>query len=315
MKKVLSLSIAAGFVSLVCLALSPVLSPVTTASGPAKEVTFNKNVASIFYANCAGCHRPNDIAPMSLLTYKEARPWARSIKEKVLNREMPPWSPDPKFGEFTNDHRLAQKDIDTIVAWVDQGAKEGNPKDLRTKPDFLSGGWEIGKPDAILEMAEEYTVKPGDPDNYVNFFIPTNFKEDVWVQAAEIQPGNKRVVHHVIAFIQTPQMMAKRADAAKTAGQKLGQRNGGGIMYLDGTLRRVKMDAPVTDNSWDNQPSGGRPVGGGGGENEGALLAGFAPGMGDTVYPLGVAKKVAAGSTLMFQMHYSAFRGSLEKPE
>src|SRR5262249_57981667 len=126
--------------------------------------------------------------PMSLMTYKGARPWARSIKEKDLNREMTPWSPDPKYGEFTNDHRLAQKDIDTIVAWVDQGAKEGNPKDLPAKPEFLSGGWEIGKTDVILEMPEEYSVKPADPDNYVNFFIRPNFKEDRCAQAPDIKP-------------------------------------------------------------------------------------------------------------------------------
>ena len=201
MKKAILLSVAATCLAALCFAVSPA----TNASGGAKkEVTFNKDVASILYNNCAECHRPNDIAPMSLLSYKETRPWARSIKEKVVNREMPPWSPDPAYGEFTNDHRLAQKDIDTIVAWVDQGAREGNAKDLPKVPDVVSGGWEIGKPDVVLQMAEEHVVKPDDPDQYINYFIPTNFKEDVWVQAAEVHPGNRRVVHHVIAFIQTP---------------------------------------------------------------------------------------------------------------
>jgi mono/diheme cytochrome c family protein len=311
MKKALMISaIAAGF-ALMCLAVSPA----TSASGPAgKEVTFNKDVASILFNNCAECHRPNDIAPMSLLSYKEVRPWARSIKEKVANREMPPWSPDPAYGEFANDHRLAQKDIDTVVAWVDQGAKEGNPKDLPKMPEFVSGGWAIGKPDVVLQMAEEHTVKPGDPDQYINFFIPTNFKEDMWVQAAEVHPGNRRVVHHVIAFIQTPQAMAKRAEDAKAKGEKIGKRaaGGSGLFYLDGNLRRVKMDAPVVDNACEQKAPGGRQPGGGGeGENEGMLLAGFAPGTGNTVFPPGTAKKVPAGATLMFQMHYSAFRGSL----
>ena len=113
MKKAIVLSVAATCLAALCFIVSPEIN----ASGSAKkEVTFNKDVASILYNNCAGCHRPSDIAPMSLLSYKEARPWARSIKEKVVNREMPPWSPDPAFGEFTNDHRLAQKDIDTVVA-------------------------------------------------------------------------------------------------------------------------------------------------------------------------------------------------------
>jgi mono/diheme cytochrome c family protein len=314
MKKAVLISAVAVALAGWCLTVSPAAS----ASGAGKkEVTFNKDVASILYNNCAVCHRPNDIAPMSLLSYKEARPWARSIKEKVINREMPPWSPDPAYGEFTNDHRLAQKDIDTVVAWVDQGAKEGNPKDLPKMPEYVAGGWEIGKPDVVLTMAEEHVVKPGDPDQYINFFIPTNFKEDVWVQAAEVHPGNRRVVHHVIAFIQTPQMMAKRTEDAKTKGEKLGKRaaGGSGLFYLDGNLRRVKMDAPVVDNGCEQKVSGGRQPGGSGeGENEGMLLAGFAPGTGNTAYPPGTAKKVPAGATLMFQMHYSAFRGSLTDP-
>jgi mono/diheme cytochrome c family protein len=280
-----------------------------------KEVTFSKDIAPIFYKNCAECHRPSDIAPMSLLSYKEARPWARSIKEKVVTREMPPWSPDPKYGEFANDHRLSQSDIDTVVAWVDQGAREGNPKDLPARPDFVAGGWQIGKPDVVLEMGEEYLIEVNAPDNYINFFIPTNFKEDKWIQAAEIQPGNRKVVHHVIAFIQTPQMMAKRQEAARETGS-LGRRSAGNspYFYLDGSLRRVKMDAPVTDNGC-AEAGGSRAAGGNGEEREGALLAGYAPGKGLDISPPGTAKKVPAGAWIMFQMHYSSFRGSLEKPE
>jgi len=313
MKKSILVSVTAACLAALCF----IVSPATNASGPAKtEVTFNKDVASILYNNCAVCHRPDDIAPMSLLTYKEVRPWARSIKEKVVNRQMPPWSPDPAYGEFSNDHRLAQKDVDTIAAWVDQGAKEGAAKDLPKTPEFVTGGWEIGKPDVVLQMAETHVVKPDDPDQYINYFIPTNFKEDVWVQAAEVHPGNRRVVHHVIAFIQTPQMMAKRTEDAKAKGEKLGTRTagGGGLFYLDGNLRRVKMDAPVIDNACDQKAAGGRSPGGNDeGANEGMLLAGFAPGTGNTVYPAGTAKRVPAGSTLMFQMHYSAFRGSLKE--
>jgi hypothetical protein len=276
-----------------------------------REVTFNKDVAPIFYNKCAECHRPNDIAPMALLSYKDARPWARSIKEKVLSREMPPWSPDPRYGEFTNDCRLSQSDIDTVVAWVDQGAKEGNPKDLPPAPEFLSGGWSIGKPDVVLEMDKEWTVEPGAPDNYINFFMPTNFTEDRWIQAAEIQPGNRKVVHHVIAFIQTPQMMARRKEM-ESQGRRAGASS---MMYLDGTLRRVKMDAPVNDDGCAT-PQGSRTRRGDGGEeNEGQLLAGYAPGKGLDVWPAGTAKKVPAGATIMFQMHYSAFAGSLDKPQ
>ena len=130
---------------------------------------------------------------MSLMTYKEARPWARSIKEKVLTREMPPWSPDPKYGEFTNDHRLAQKDIDTIVAWVDQGAKEGEAKDLqpcRSSPPRAAGDW--ASPTRYSISGRSSPSKPGMPDTIQNFIVPTNFKEDKWVTAAEILPGQPK---------------------------------------------------------------------------------------------------------------------------
>ncbi len=108
-----------------------------------KPVTFAKDVAPIFNAKCAECHRPGDSAPFSTLTYKEVRPWAKSIKEKVANRTMPPWHADPHFGQFKNDRSLSQKEIDTIVAWVDGGAVEGNPKDLPPVPTFTEG-WAIG---------------------------------------------------------------------------------------------------------------------------------------------------------------------------
>ena len=98
---------------------------ISSAKG-AKEVTFSKDIAPIFNAKCAECHRPADAAPFSTLTYKDVRPWAKSIKEKVVNRTMPPWHADPHFGQFKNDRSLSQKEIDTIVAWVDGGAKEGN---------------------------------------------------------------------------------------------------------------------------------------------------------------------------------------------
>jgi hypothetical protein len=199
---------------------------------------------------------------------------------------------------------------------VDSGAKEGNPKDMPAAPDFTKkDGWQIGKPDVVLSMLEEYTVEPNAPDNYINFFIPTNFDKDVWIQAAEIKPGNKKIVHHVIAFIQTPQMMERRKTEGET-GRARGNRSS--LMYMDGTLRRVKMDAPVVDDGCaplPEQPGQQRRDTGGGEEREGMLLAGFAPGMGPDIYPAGTAKRVPKGATIMFQMHYSAFRGSLEKAE
>ena len=309
MKRTMSMAVMLA----VGIAASLVLSASIIAnSGSAKDVTFNKDVAPIFYKNCAECHRSNDIAPMPLMTYKEARAWARSIKEKVVKREMPPWSPDPKYGEFTNDHRLAQKDIDTIVAWVDQGAKEGDAKDLLPTPEFTStDGWRLGKPDAVFDIGQEFTVNANTPDTIQSFIVPTNFKEDKWVTAAEILPGNRKVVHHVIAFIQTPEMIEQFKKGEGRA-RALMQSN---VFYREGTLLKVKADAPVIDDGC-SAPNGGsafkRPGAGEGGDAFGLFLAGYAPGKGIDVFPPGTAKKVPAGSMLVFQMHYSSYGGKFE---
>ena len=127
------------------------------------QVTFSKDVAPILAKNCQGCHRPGEAAPMSLLTYQQARPWAKAIKEAVLLKKMPPWFADPHYGKFRNDRSLAQKDIDTLVAWAESGAPEGNPKDL-PKPLRFVDGWNIGKPDMVLEMPEAFDVPASGTD-------------------------------------------------------------------------------------------------------------------------------------------------------
>jgi hypothetical protein len=170
------------------------------ASSGDKQPTFNRDVAPIFFSSCAQCHRPGEAAPFSVLSYKDVRPWARSIKEKVLTREMPPWHADPHVGQWVNDRRLTPEQIKLIAAWVDQGAKEGDPRELPPAPQF-SDGWRIGKPDAVFEMAEEYTLEASGPDEYQYFDVPTNFTEDKYVQMAEARPGNRKVVHHIIAFV------------------------------------------------------------------------------------------------------------------
>ncbi|PYP87407.1 MAG: thiol-disulfide isomerase [Blastocatellia bacterium AA13] len=269
-----------------------------------KEVTFSKDVAPIFYSNCTVCHRPNDLAPMSLINYKDARPWAKSIKEKVVSHVMPPWHADPHYGEFANDRRLSQKEIDTIAAWVDQGAKEGNPKDLPKSPEFVDG-WHIGKPDVVLEMKEEHVVTPEGPDDYLYFALQTNFTEDKWVQSAEALPGNRKVVHHIIAFITNP-LAASAITGSGRAGQSLG--NAQSLFVQDGTLRRVRMDAPVVDDGCGSTNKAGAAANrrnGGGEGGLGALLAGYAPGKDWEAWPRGMAKKVPKGSVIVFQMHYS----------
>jgi hypothetical protein len=166
------------------------------------NVTFSKDVAPIFYRNCTACHRPGEIAPMSLLTYKDARPWAKSIREKVANREMPPWLADSQHGEWLNDRRISQEAIDTIVAWVNTGAKEGDPKDLPAMPQYTDG-WRIGKPDEIFATPEQSVPADG-VVKYQYITVPTNFKEDRFITSAEIRSSGREVVHHVIVFVQEP---------------------------------------------------------------------------------------------------------------
>ncbi len=175
-------------------------------------LTFSKDVAPIFYKNCASCHRTGEIAPMSLITYKEIRPWAKAIREKVATRQMPPWHADPQHGDWSNDRRMSQKDIDTVIAWIDGGAREGNPKDLPPAPKFASG-WQIGEPDVVFHMPEEFTVPAEGAVSYQYFTIDPGFKEDRYIQAMEARAGNLSVVHHIVIYVRDPrQGRSKKLD-------------------------------------------------------------------------------------------------------
>jgi hypothetical protein len=240
----------------------------TAATNP-PQITFSKDVAPILARNCQGCHRPGEAAPMSLLTYQQARPWAKAIKEAVLLKKMPPWFADPHYGKFRNDRSMAQKDVDTLVSWADLGAPEGNPKDL-PKPMTFVDGWNIGKPDKVLDMPAAFDVPASGTIDYQYVIIPTKFTEDRWVQMAEVRPGNRAVVHHVIAFIRDPKSNWMRDHEP-------------GVVFVPekGGGRR--------DNS---SPSDS--------------LAGFAPGMPPIVLEPGQGRLVKAGSDIVFQLHYTA---------
>ena len=123
------------------------MSPMTT--GPTR--TFTKDVAPILYKNCTGCHRPGTVAPMSLLTYKDARPWAKSIRDKIVDGEMPPWHADPKIGRFANARLLTEAERETLVSWANTGSREGDPADLPPAPTYTEG-WSIGRPDLVARM-------------------------------------------------------------------------------------------------------------------------------------------------------------------
>jgi hypothetical protein len=183
--------------------------------------TFSKDVAPIFYKNCAECHRPTMFAPMSLMSYEEARPWLRSIKQRVTARTMPPWGSDQPHGIFKNDPRLTDDEVNTIVAWIDGGAPKGDDKDLPTRPQFAEG-WTIGKPDQIFRMTEDYKIPATGTIEYQYLRIPVNLPEDRWMQAIEIKPGARSHVHHVIAYTQP-------AGEEVRPGGALGPTNIGGV--------------------------------------------------------------------------------------
>ena len=191
-----------------CIALALAGSNTVNGSGNG-PITFSKDVAPIFFKNCVGCHRPGEIAPMSLITYKEVRPWAKAIREKIATREMPPWHPDPQYGKWENDRRLTQKEIDTVLAWIDGGVAEGNAKDLPPLPK-LASGWQIGEPDIVFQMPTEFTVPAEGSVPYQHFVVPTNFKEDRYIQALEARAGNLSVVHHIVMMVRDPAEQSRR---------------------------------------------------------------------------------------------------------
>jgi hypothetical protein len=242
MRRTIMTSAVAIFIAAACFVVLTTADASGNKKAAKEKVTFAKDVAPIFYNKCAECHRAGEIAPFSLMSYKESRPWARSIKEKVASKEMPPWHADPNHGAFANDRRLSPQEIETVVAWVDGGAPEGNAKDLPPVPKFTDG-WNIGKPDVVFKLPEAFAVPANGVVDYKYFNVQTNFTEDKWIQAAEVRPDKRGVVHHIIVFV---------------------------------------MD-----------------------KGQQKLLVGWAPGEQPAVMRNGLAKKVPAGATLRFQVHYT----------
>lgn len=161
--------------------------------------TYSGRVAAIIADKCQSCHRPGQVAPFALLTYDDARRKAAMIKEVVDDRRMPPWQADPRHGVFQNDRGLSASDRSALLAWVDQGAPLGDPAAMpppRTYPD----SWTIGKPDVVFEIPEPYYVPAQGVISYVHFPVPTGWKEDHYIQAAEAVPGDRSVVHHIIVY-------------------------------------------------------------------------------------------------------------------
>ena len=262
-----------------CLLVGSLAVVASAYAAPANVPTFSKDVAPIMFNNCATCHRAGEVAPMTLTSYEDARPWAKVIKNKVVAREMPPWGADPAHSlKMRNDRSLTQAQIDTIVAWVDGGAPKGSDADLPPLPKFAEG-WTFGRePDAILEMPVDFTVPAEGELGVQMFYSKVPWSEDRFAETLEIRPGNRAVVHHAGVFV---------VDIPE------------GAKIVNGRL--VMPDGKASTD---------RGAGAAGRADDTALpgankLLSWVPGRGVDSHRADIGKRIPAGKYINWQIHYN----------
>jgi peroxiredoxin len=249
-------------------------------------ITFYRHVLPILQNHCQQCHRPGEVAPFALMTYKQAVNWAGDIKTYTQNRQMPPWKP-VEGGPFHGERKLTDQEIATLAAWVEGGTPAGHP-DEAPPPRHFGNGWQLGPPDLVLTMPDDFYLGPTGPDLYRYFVLPTNLPEDKYVTALEVRPGNRRIVHHAVLFADSKhwgrrleEAEQKRSRALAAGDHGPGYTWGMGVSVLPGFL-----------------PQGG--------------LGGWAPGMVYRHFPAGNGYYLPRGADVIFQLHY--FRsGRVEK--
>jgi hypothetical protein len=253
------------------------LSLISTAASAAETVTFNKDVLPIMQRQCQQCHRPGEIGPMAFLTYEGTRPWAKAIKAAVASKKMPPWFADPKYGHFKNERQLSDADLNTLVAWADQGALEGDAKD-KPQPVKFADGWNI-RPDVTFKVPKAYKVPARGTIEYTYITVSAPFKEDTWVVAGEIRPSNRAVVHHAVANV-------------RPKGSKwMVQSQLGTEPYAPGPTRNEDLI----------KAAGGNPA-----VLDNEFLVGYVPGMEAQRFDMdNSAKLIPAGADIVFEMHYT----------
>lgn len=228
--------------------------------------TYSSTIANIINKNCVTCHRTGEIGPMPLMTFEQAAKYAANIVSVTKSRQMPPWKPVAGHGDFAEERRLTDAEIDAIKAWANSGAPEGDTESRTPSPEFVSG-WTLGQPDLVLSMPTAWKIGAASPDNYRCFVLPTGLTEDKEVVGVEYRAGNKRVVHHVIGYI----------DVAGAGREK---------------------DAEDSESGYTSFGSPGfMPYG---------ELGGWAPGNLPKFLPDGVGRKLPAGSDIVMQVHYHA---------
>src|SRR5213075_2779268 len=173
-------------------------------------LTFHRDIAPLVHQRCAGCHHPGESAPFDLLTYGDVKKHAREIVEVTGQRVMPPWLPEPGYGDFVGERSLSAAEIQRLRRWVEQGAPEGNPADARPRPQWREG-WQLGQPDLVIRLPEPYTLAAEGKDVYRNFVIPIPTTRKRYVRAVEFEPGNGRVVHHAFLYLD-PTRDSRRRD-------------------------------------------------------------------------------------------------------
>ena len=234
---------------------------------PIKLATYSANVGRILNDRCVSCHRPGEVAPFSLVGYENAKKWSGTIARVAEARQMPPWKAVHGYGEFQDENRLSIEEISALKQWAESGAPVGNKNAVPPTPKFKSN-WTLGEPDLILTTKRPFKLGAEGQDVYRNFVIKTDFKETKWVRAIDVRPGNTKVVHHVIAYLDKGTNGARR-EAATSDGQEGYVGTGGGVGFL---------------------PSGS--------------FGGWAPGVRPKFAPTGTAFRLDPGTTIVMQIHY-----------
>ena len=230
------------------------------------QVTFSEDIAPIIYQNCTSCHRPGEIGPFSLSNYEEVAAWSATIKYVTEIEYMPPWKPDRTYSKFVGETGLSKEEIQLIADWVDAGAPQGDPMLEPALPEFPSGS-QLGTPDLILEMAEEYRIEGNNQDDYRVFVLPSGLTEDREIAAIEFRPGNNRAVHHALLAYDTQGLA-------------------------------VAKDAETPDvYGYESFGDFGVQIGG--------SFTGYTPGIKSLFYPEGVGSILPAGADVLIQVHYA----------
>jgi peroxiredoxin len=256
--------------------------PITRDQATKKDgkVTYYRDVLPILQTHCQQCHRPGEVGPFALMTYRQAVNWASDIKEYTHDRKMPPWKPVEGL-PFHNERKLSDKELATLAAWADDDTPEGNPRDA-PPPHTYTEGWQLGKPDLVLTVPEDMTVGPSGKDIFRCFVLPTGLTEDKVVVAVEVRPRNNRIVHHTLNFFDTTGQARELAQKEKDRTKKPSEQD-------HGPGYSVSMGIGIT------RTSGAGQIGG---------LGGWAPGQRARFLPEGYGYPLPKGSDVILQVHY-----------